>query len=184
MIARHAGMGLLAAAVATAYAGEVLDTEVLHAQGRYTVSFDVRLAAAPERLKHFLTDYDNYSTYFEAVKESRVLGRTADGALRVQLRLRSCVLFFCRSITLVKDVTQLPDGSITAHIEPDLSDFREADEHWRISATTDGQTRLQYHAELVPTFFVPPFIGPWLVKGEIRDALEAGAEKLEALAHD
>ncbi|MFL6623496.1 MAG: SRPBCC family protein [Sulfurifustis sp.] len=185
MKVRHAGMGWLAAAVITAHAGEVLDTQVLHDEGRYTVSFDVRLAAPPERLKHYLTDYDNYTSYFTAVKESQVLGRTTDGALRVRLRMRSCILFFCRTVNLVKDVAQLQDGTITARIETALSDFREANERWRITGTKDGQTRLQYHAQLVPAFYVPPLIGPWLLKNEIRDALEAGAEKLETLAaHD
>lgn len=174
---------LLLAAVAAASAGEILETTVIHEDGRYTVRFDVRLAAPPDRLKHYLTDYERYASYFESVKESHVLGRTPQGELRVRLRLRTCVLFFCRTVTVVRSISERPDGTIVARIDPALSDFREATEQWRIAAD-QGETRLQYRAELVPTFYVPPLIGPWLVKNQIRNALEAGAEKLEALAHE
>ena len=183
----RAAVSLWAAAslgcAASADAAEVLATEVTHIEDRYAVNFDVRLAAPPERLKRYLTDYANYASYFDSIRESRVLGRTRDGALRVHLRLYSCVLFFCRSATVVKDVTERPDGTITARIEPDLSDFREATEHWRI-VPDRGQTRLLYQAQLVPKFYVPPLVGPWLLKRHIRRTLEYSAVKLETLANE
>lgn len=173
----------LLAVLSATYAGEVLETEVVHEKGKYTVRFDVRLAARPDRLKRYLTDYDNYATYFASIKESRVLSRTPGGGWRVKLQLYSCVLFFCRTVNLMRDITEQPDGAITARIDPAQSDFRETTEQWRITAD-NGNTRLQYRAELIPTFYVPPLIGPWLVKGQIRSALESGAEKLEALARE
>ncbi len=179
---------LLAAAAAwagmpAAHGAEVRALEVAHADGRYTVRFDVRLAAPPDRLKRYLTDYANYTSYFESIKESTVLAREPNGAARVRLRLRSCVLFFCKTVTTVKNIAERADGRITARIDPTLSDFREATEHWHITAD-NGATRLQYDAVLVPDFFVPPLIGPWLVQNQIRVALLAGARKLEALAHE
>lgn len=171
------------ALAASAHAGEVLETHVIHDEGQYSVHFDVRLDAPPDRLKHHLTDYDSYASHFEPIKESRVLGRTEEGALRVRMRLQSCVLFFCRAVTVVKEIVEQPDGTITARIDPAASDFRASVERWRIVRESDG-TRLQYWAELEPTFYVPPLIGPWLIKREIRGALLSGAEKLEALAHE
>jgi polyketide cyclase/dehydrase/lipid transport protein len=168
---------------AAAYAGEVMETEVTHDEGRYAVRFDVRLDAPPDRLKHFLTDYEHYTTYFTAVSESQVLAHAADGSQRVRLKFNSCVLFFCRDVTFVKDIAEAADGSITARVIAAESDFREATEQWQITPD-DGQTRLQYRAELVPSFYVPPLIGPLLMKIKIRSALESGAARLEALAHD
>jgi hypothetical protein len=164
-------------------AGDVLAVDVTHTRGRYAVHFDVRLAAPPERLRHYLTDYRNYAMYFGPIRESTVLGGTPGERQRLRLRMRSCVLFFCRTVTVVKDIVELPDGEIRARIEPALSDFQEATEHWRITGL-DGQTRLQYRAALVPDFFVPPLIGPWLLKYKIRTSLISGAEKLETLAHN
>jgi hypothetical protein len=173
----------LLAVITAARAGEVLDTEVVHDDGHYAVRFDVRLAASPERLKHYLTDYAHYTAHFASVRESEIIGPSADGGLRVRLRFNSCMLFLCRNVTFVKDVAEQPDGTITAHIVAAESDFSEATEYWRISPD-NGQTRLQYHADLVPAFFVPPLIGPWLLKHKIRTALQSGAETLETLARE
>lgn len=162
---------------------EVAALEVAHAQGRYTVHFDVRLAAPRARLERYLTDYGKYDEYFESITESKVLTGSPGGLQRIRLRAYGCILFFCRTVTMVKDIAEQEPGEILAHIDPAVSDFEEATEHWRILA--DGnQTRLQYDAELVPEFFVPPLIGPWLLKNNIRASLLSGAEKLEALARE
>jgi hypothetical protein len=160
-------------------AGEVLLTEVTHDDGRYAVRFDVRIAAPRDRLAFYLTDYANYAKYFNSITASRVEPRGETS--RVFLTLSSCVLFFCRSVRITKDVSNAPDGTIVGHIVPGESDFEEADERWRIVAEK-GATRLRYEAELVPDFYVPPLIGPWLIRYKIRDVLETNAEKLERLA--
>lgn len=167
----------------SAYAAEVLAVEVLHSRGRYVVHFDVRLAAPKDRLERYLTDYARYAEYFEAITESEVLSGAPGGLQRIRLRAESCVLFFCRTVTMVKDIAEQEPGEILAHIDPAQSDFEEATEHWRILAEGE-QTRLQYDAELVPDFFVPPLVGPWILKMKIRSSLLSGAEKLEALARE
>lgn len=178
-----AGACLLAGMAASAPAAEVLEAEVRHNDGRYSVRFAVQLAAPRERVQHLLTDYENYASYFRTVKESRVLGRTPDGALRVRLLLRSCVLFFCREATQVKDITEHPDGRLEARIDPKHSDFRETVEHWRVEGDAK-ETRLSYRAALEPTFYVPPLIGPWLLRNNIARALERGAQRIEKRANE
>lgn len=160
-------------------AGEVLLTEVTHDDGRYTVRFDVRIAAPRDRLAFYLTDYANYAEYFDSVTASRVEWRSE--ASRVFLTLSSCILFFCRSVRITKDVHTAPDGAIVGRIIPAESDFEEAEERWRVIAE-NGSTRLRYESELVPAFYVPPLIGPWLIRYKIRDVLATNAEKLERLA--
>lgn len=170
---------LFALFAARTRAGEVLLTEVAHDDGRYTVRFDVRIAASRDRLAFYLTDYANYASYFQSVTASRVEPR-GEGS-RVFLTLSSCILFFCRSVRITKDVHTAPDGAIVARIVPRESDFEEADERWRVLAE-NGTTRLHYEAELVPAFYVPPLIGPWLIRYRIREVLATNAEKLERLA--
>lgn len=166
-----------------ARSGEVLAVDVAHARGRYTVHFDVRLAAPRARLERYLTDYANYAEYFDTITESTVLSGTPEGVQRIRLRAYSCVLFFCNTLTMVKDIAEQEPGALLAHIDPALSDFEEATEHWRVLADGD-HTRLQYDAELVPNFFVPPLIGPWILKKKIRASLLSGAERLETLARE
>jgi Polyketide cyclase / dehydrase and lipid transport len=167
----------------TVMAAQVTTNEVTRDGDRYDVAFDVRIAATPERLMRYLTDYANYSRYFHSIRDSTLLAGAPGTTQRVRLRLRGCVWFFCRTVTVVKDVTAAADGEIRARIEPRLSDFREATEYWRVTPVA-GETRLQYRAALVPDFFVPPLIGPWLLKRQIYASLISGAEALETLAAD
>jgi len=173
----------LATYAAAAMPAQVTVNEIARDGDRYDVTFDVRIAAPMDQLQYYLTDYANYSHYFHSIRESTLLDGAPAAAQRVRLRLEACVWFFCRSLTFVKDVTVATNGEIRARIEPALSDFKEATEHWRVTPI-GNETRLQYRAALVPDFFVPPLIGPWLLKRQINASLISGAEKLETLAHN
>jgi hypothetical protein len=91
------------------------------------------------------------------------------------------VLFFCRKILQVKDVSRLQGGDIFTHIVPDGHYFESGWEHWRLVGNEKG-TRLHYRAELVPQFNLAPLIGPWILKNKLRRSLLWAAEKAEALA--
>lgn len=179
----RAAVALVGAALCGAlFAGEVLRTELSHSDGRFTVAFDVRIHGDYARVRRVLTDYAQYTKHFDSILESKVLKTNAAGE-RVKFRVQSCVLFFCKTVTAVKDIVTDADGTIHAVTDPKVSDFQSADERWRI--TRDGNaTRLRYNAEIVPAFYSPPFIGPWLVKRHIRRTLERGANTLERVAAD
>jgi hypothetical protein len=41
---------------------------------------------------------------------------------------------------------------------------------------------MSYTAEMVPNFFIPPVIGPWLVKSFLIEEIKATAVEVESLA--
>jgi hypothetical protein len=73
------------------------------------------------------------------------------------------------------------NGDILTLADPAASDFRHARELWQLQPHAGG-TRLTYQAEFEPAFFVPPLIGPWLIKARLRSELEDIAARLEQLA--
>lgn len=161
-------------------AAEIVHTEVAHKDQRYHVSFEVLLDAPVERLWRHLTDYERLVRLSDRVIESRVLSAGHE-PLRVYIALRPCVLIFCRTIQRTVDVQFIADGHILSLADPQHSDFQYSLERWQIEA--HGQrTRLRYTGEVEPRFFVPPLIGPWLMKRVIRDELETTVNKLELLA--
>ncbi len=162
-------------------AGTVLKAEVLHTEGRYTVEFEVRINAEDRIARRFLTDFGNYSRLSDAITESTVLGIGADGTRRVRIMLHACVMFVCKTVKKVADITILRDGEIDSVTDPAESDFRSAHERWQI-LPAGRSTLLRYEAELVPSFYIPPLIGPWLVKHEIREELIATSRRIEELA--
>jgi hypothetical protein len=88
---------------------------------------------------------------------------------------------FCKTVRRVMDVEQRPDGDILSLADPSQSDFRHVREHWQIFPETP-RTRLRYEAEYVPGFYVPPLLGPWLIKRRLHNELIVVFGRLEELA--
>ncbi len=170
-----------AALAAPAAAATVLATEVAHHAGRYTVTFEVRLDADSAAVRRLLTDYDHLERLSPVVEKSQRVAPDADGHPRVRVTMHSCLLFFCRTVRKLESVVEQSDGGIVVTADPAESDYRYSRAEWRIDAE-GARTRLGYRAEHEPAFFVPPVIGPWLVKARIRRELALLAERLEQLA--
>ncbi len=166
---------------AQAVAATIRTLEITHSKGSYHVTFDVLLAAEPEKAWALLSDYQQWSHLSANLKEVQLLERFPDGRQRVRLRFRSCVLIFCKTIRQVKDMTARPKGDILTVMVPGQGDFTSGWEHWRILAEED-KTRVHYTAEIVPGFRLPPLIGPSILKHKLRRTLIGTAKKLEALA--
>jgi hypothetical protein len=173
-------LALLAVAPAAARAAEIVHTDVTHEDGRYRVRFEVRLEAEAARVMRHLTDYAHLTHLSDSIVESRVLDEDSE-TKRVHIALRACVLFVCRTVRRTVDVEALPDGNRLTLTDPAGGDFHYSVERWQV-LPEGGGTRLRYTAEAEPSFFVPPLIGPWLVKGVIRRELATTAARLEELA--
>lgn len=174
---------MLALLCAPAHAATILDTSVTEDDGHYRVAFDVRVDADILRVREVMTDLERSDELSDTVVEHALLEQRADGSKRVRFTLRSCVLFFCRDLRKTTDVHGENNGDVVFVTVPEGSDFSEGRESWHF-ASEGAATRLSYRADLVPTFFIPPLIGPWLVKMRIRDELETTAERIEILARE
>ena len=165
-----------------AVAATVLHTEVEHKAGRYTVTFEFRVSAGADAVRRRLTDYDHLVRLSRVVQKSEQLPPGDDGRPRVRVVMRSCFLFFCQTVLKLETVTEFPDGRLIIVADPTESDYRYSRVEWQIRAEAT-QTHVTYHAEHEPAFFVPPLIGPWVVKSRIRHELKLMAERLEQLAN-
>ncbi len=89
---------------------------------------------------------------------------------------------FCRRVTQVQDIVQYGQRRVEASILPALSDFRYGRAVWQLEP--DGtHTLMHFTAQLEPSFWVPPLIGPWLFENKIVDELLESATKIEADWH-
>ena len=156
--------------------------ETGHADGRYTVSFEVVLDADRDKVWQIMTDYEHLPRVSKIIVKSRVLKQHDANRHRVGVTLEACVLIFCKTVKRMVDIEARPPTEILVSEVPDQSDFREGLERWRIAA--EGvKTRLHYTAELVPDFFIPPLVGPVMVKYLLRREIRLTALTVEALAN-
>ncbi len=161
---------------------EVLETT--HDSGRYTVAFEVVLDANRDKVWQIMTDYERLPRVSKIILESRVLKQQDANRHRVGVTLEACVLIFCKTVKRMVDIEARPQTEILVSEVPDQSDFREGTERWQVTAE-GPKTRLKYTAEIVPNFFIPPLIGPVVVKYFLRREIRNTALEVEALAsHD
>jgi len=165
-------------------ASDIVHTEVRHDNGVYVVDFTVSLAAQAERVRAVVTNYEALDQLSTTVKESRVLA--VDGErVRLDLVLRPCVLLIlCKKMRKVSDAVPIGHGTIRYRTVVSESDFAYADEQLTVRADPNhaDHTLVTYHAELVPKFFVPPLVGPWLIRKQITSDLVETAQRVEAIA--
>ncbi len=164
-----------------AVAGAIERLETTHDSGRYTVSFEVVLDAPRDRVWQIMTDYERLPRVSKIITESRILKQENAHRHRVGVTLEACVLIFCKTVKRVVDIEARPQTEITVTDDPAFSNFSYAVERWRVGAE-DSRTRLNYTAELVPEFFIPPLIGPPVVKYFLRREIRLTALEVEALA--
>ena len=167
---------LLAAAIT--HASEAVEADVTYEAGVYTLNVHARIVAPPTKVRDMLTAYDHLERVNPAVKESWVIYTFSPLHHRVHTRIDACVAFYCKQLLQVWDVEENPDGDIMATIVPEASNFKSGYARW-ILREVNGKTSLHFMTVLEPSFWVPPLIGPWLIRYTLRrEALES-IENLE-----
>ena len=140
----------------------------------FSFETDVWIPVAPARARAILLQYENIPHLNDTVRGVEVLERRDDGTDRVRFRARVCVLLFCQDYGWTQEVSRLESGDILAVFDPHESDFRSGRVLYRFQPEDNG-TRFVVEAELEPTFWFPPVVGPWLIEQEFaRQAVETG----------
>lgn len=140
---------------------------------------EVLVQLPPSRVRIILTDFENLAQINESLKRVHILGHGDNDGVRMRAITRICILFICRNFTWIQEVRTLPSGDIVAVIEE--GDFREGRVRWRL-LSENGHTRLLFNADLVPDFWFPPIIGPWLIKRKLQDEALETAQGIERVA--
>ncbi len=149
--------------------------------GVYEIHADIRLGAPLRDVRYVIMDFDHLTRITGAIRESRLLARPAPDRWRVYTRTKACVMFFCRTIKQVQDVHVDADGAIVVEAEPANSNVRSSRTTWRLAAEPGG-THMRWHMRMEPEFWVPPLIGPILLRHALREEGEATARGIEKLA--
>ena len=151
----------------------------------YKIVFDAVIDAPPSRVHKVLVDFANIGKINPDVTDVSVdVAPTGRGEPRVRSVIESCVLFFCRQLVQVEDVTEPDANTILTTIVPGAGDFKSGSTLWRLTAEGPCiRTRLHYEATRVAGFWVPPLIGPWAVKSKMREQLEYSILAVERLAN-
>jgi hypothetical protein len=176
-----AAAGAIAFVPSTTAAGTVYAASVGYRDGVYSVEVDALVAMPEARVREQLTDYNHLGRVNPAIEVSEVLLVRKPGDYRVRTETEACVWFYCMRVHQVQDVIEGPDGTVTATVLPQYSDFKHGYARLTLWATPAG-TRVLIRSEVEPDFWIPPIIGPWLIKRKLRSEALETVQNLERLA--
>jgi hypothetical protein len=164
-----------------AEAAEMLGIEVDHEKGVYTMRSEVWIDATVEQVYEIFRYWDYSSEFSSAIVESRDVEPDAEGRPQFYVRNKGCVLFFCTSFERRGYVEAEPNKVIFAFVVPETSDFHLSNESWRFEQRNGG-TVVTYDLEMKPKFWIPPGIGPYLIKRKLRNSGGDAIDRIETMA--
>ncbi|MGD9603149.1 MAG: SRPBCC family protein [Gammaproteobacteria bacterium] len=159
-------------------------TEIWFSNGAYRYFFAATLDADADAVRRVVSDFDHMARLNDGIVESRLLERYDARTLKRRLRLEHCLLFFCFDIAFVERVEILPNGDIETTILPDESTFRRGTAVWRIAALEPGRTRVSLEADQAPKFWIPPLIGPLVIKRSFIKEVTETVARIERFANE
>jgi hypothetical protein len=165
----------------SAFAAELTDIEVAHEDGRYRLESTTIFDATPAQLYVVLTDYDQFEKFSSSFVEAENREADEQGRPQFYTRMEGCVLLFCKSYLRVGYLELKPEYDIIAIVDPEQSNFKYSRERWQLIPEGE-RTKLVYEFEMEPAFWVPPLVGPYVIKKALRSGGKNAVNRIEALA--
>jgi len=178
---RTAGLLVWLLCSAPAAGATIHSAAVTYRSGSFIVEVDALLDVAESRARAVLTDYKHLDRLIPAVEHSEILTRREPGDYRLRTVTQTCLWFYCKRLKRVQDVVEAHDGSITAIVIPQLSDFSYGYMRLNLWQEVAG-TRILMRSEAAPDVWIPPLLGPWLIKRELRAEAVQTVHNLERVA--
>ena len=164
-----------------AAAAELRSVDIEYEDGQYSMVSIAWLDAGLSDTFHVFSKWD-YSTQFSsAVVEARDLEPDASGRPGYFVVNRGCILFFCKSMVRQGYVEAQHNRDLRAIANPQQSDFQLFEESWEF-AEERGGTRVRYKLRMEPDFWVPPAIGPYLIKRKLKNDGGEALDRIEDIA--
>ena len=165
-------------------AAVVTKAELTFIGNGYHYLFNSEINSSMARVKAIVSDINQLGRLNDDVVKSELLARYDKSHFKRRMLLKHCILVFCFDLNFVETVELLPNGDVATHIVPGESNFRRGDTLWRITEIDARRTRLTMEATQEPDFWIPPIIGPLLIKRSFVIEVHETVDKLERLAND
>jgi hypothetical protein len=163
---------------------ETEKAEISFRGNTYSYTFSTVVIGTDTAVRALVTDYDHLDRINDNITESRVIERYSPDSLKRLLRLKRCILMFCFKLRFVEHVTETA-AAIKTTIIPAESTFHDGTAEWLIEPLEAGRTRMILRATQTPKLWIPPLIGPLVLKRvfvqEVHDTC-TNIERLLALA--
>jgi ribosome-associated toxin RatA of RatAB toxin-antitoxin module len=170
-----------------AHAAQVRDVDVARQGQAFVITMRLMMDAPPPAVFRALQDYAAMARFNPDLRSVRVAPTTVPRQVRLFTTIHTCVLVFCKTMHQeeIMTVNATADGGV---LDAELvsGDFKAGHGHWlvRPCRTSRSLTCVDIRIELVPAFWVPPLIGPWVMRRKMDEEARRTSAGLERTARD
>ena len=170
-----------------AQAAQVLAVNVTRAHGRFLIGMRIIIDAAPPAVFRALQDYPAMMRYNPDLRAVRVQPAGTPDRVRLFTTVHACVLIFCKTMHQEQMMTATAGadgGVLEARLLPRGGAFRAGYGRWTVRPcpAAPSTTCLRARIELVPAFWVPPVLGPWVIRRKMAAEARRTSRGLQAVA--
>lgn len=165
---------------------------VSHEDGRYHLDLRMQLDVSADEAWRIFRNFDDLPKLNPIVTLARWWPAGGDKHVFLKTVMHGCILIFCRDVKQLQDVHLYPQkhgGYMDTTVVPAQSDFSYGVYHWSFlpCAKLEDKTCVVFTTSVQPKFWIPPWIGGWLVERQMRNEAEViarGVERRAKQLHD
>ncbi|HZT04975.1 MAG TPA: SRPBCC family protein [Steroidobacteraceae bacterium] len=170
---------------ASAHAAQVSSVHVTRKGSRFLIDMHIAIEEPPAAVFRALQDYAAMARYNPDLRAVRVEKTASSDRVRLFTTVHTCVLIFCKTMHQEQIMTAAAgaDGGVL-RAELVAGDFRGGYGTWivRPCARAQAVSCMDIRIELVPAFWVPPIIGPWVIRRKMEEEARRTSLGLEQTA--
>lgn len=167
--------------VASASAGELESLSVEHTGNLYKMEVVMLVDVRQEAAIAILSDHQGLARVSDMLVKSDASVSTTGEVIRM-LNFDACLLFFCLQFQINDTVLHSGPNRIYTKFIPEHSDFNYGITEWTVQELDNEQTRIHFYTEMQPGFWIPPVIGPALIKAKLAKEAKASVANIERIA--
>ena len=162
-------------------ADEIEELSVTKVDGVYSLRVVSVIDAPADYVYDVITDYKHAYRINPTITEVEILPSDRDDVVRVLNLSEHWVGPFCIKIDWVGDIVESRDRYLEVKTIPEFSSFEEGSATWELR-TQGERTWVLHESSLKPNFFIPPFIGSYIMKKWMEDETLATFKRIECYA--
>jgi ribosome-associated toxin RatA of RatAB toxin-antitoxin module len=160
---------LLAFTTGVAHAGST-SPQVQRSGRSVNVNFNVEAAAPPETCYSVIADFTHLAGFVPSLDSSEVVSRD-DEPLRIRQIGHARAGFRRYKLDVTLDIQLDPPRRISFNRV--AGNVRRMHGSWSISGSGENSCRIGYVAQIEPDFWIPPLIGPIMIRSTVQDQITA-----------
>lgn len=143
--------------------------------GLFAVHVETPVAANAAVAWQVLTDYNHLAEFVPDMRASRVVSAPGE-PLRIEQRGETGFLLFKFTVNVELEIREMPPSRLG--FRAIRGNMQRMQGEWRIDKADSGVV-LVYEAELQPSFWVPPLIGPAIMRSDIAGQIAGVVREIE-----